>query len=148
MTEDVVDSRLGHEASDRGVRTSSIVEVDEASEGAQPVARLGGHSLVFQGHFELPVPSAESHAAMAQILAGEGRVEEALAEARTGVALAPQAMDTHLSLAQILVQAKQLPSARTEYLESIRLAETQGEGYWWASIGVARQGLAQLNAPH
>jgi Dolichyl-phosphate-mannose-protein mannosyltransferase len=114
----------------------------------QPVARLGGHSLVFQGHFELPVPSAESHAAMAQILAGEGRVEEALAEARTGVALAPQAMDTHLSLAQILVQAKQLPSARTEYLESIRLAETQGEGYWWASIGVARQGLAQLNAPH
>ena len=112
----------------------------------QPIARLGGHSLVFQGHFDLPVPSAESHEAMAQILAGEGRVKEALAEARTGVALAPQAMDTHLSLAQILTQAKQFPEARAEFLESIRLAESQGEGYWWAPIGAARQGLAQLDA--
>ena len=34
----------------------------------QPVARLGGHSLVFQGRFDLAVPSAESHSAMAQIL--------------------------------------------------------------------------------
>ena len=81
----------------------------------QPVARLGGHSLVFQGRFDLPVPSAESHSALAQILAGEGRVEEALAEAHAGVALAPQAMDTHLSLAQILVEAKQLPAARGEF---------------------------------
>ncbi len=114
----------------------------------QPVARLGGHSLVFQGHFDLPVVSAESHSAMAQLLAGEGRMEEALTEARTGVALAPQAMDTHLSLAQVLVQAKQLPAARVEYLESIRLAEAQGEGYWWGSIGPARQGLAQVDATH
>lgn len=113
-----------------------------------PVARLGGHSLVFQGHFDLPVPSAESHSAMAQILAGDGRLEQALAEARTAVALAPQAMDTHLSLAQILAQAKQLPAARAEYLEAIRRAEAQGEGYWWGSIGPARQGLAQLDAAH
>jgi Dolichyl-phosphate-mannose-protein mannosyltransferase len=112
-----------------------------------PVARLGGHSLVFQGHFDLPVPSAESHSALAQILAREGCMDEALAEARAGVALAPQAMDTHLLLAQILVQTKQLPAARAEYLESIRLAEAQGEGYWWASIGPARQGLEQLDAP-
>jgi Dolichyl-phosphate-mannose-protein mannosyltransferase len=112
----------------------------------QPIARLGGHSLVFQGHFDLPVASAESHSAMAQLLAGEGRMEEALAEARRGVALAPQAMDTHLALAQILVQARQLPMARAEYLESIRLAEVQGEGYWWGSIGPARMGLAQLDA--
>ena len=30
MTGDVVDSDAGNEAADRGVRTSSIVEVDEA----------------------------------------------------------------------------------------------------------------------
>ena len=35
---DVVDSRARHEASDRGVRTSVIVEVDEASEGVESVA--------------------------------------------------------------------------------------------------------------
>ncbi len=64
---------------------------------------------------------------MAQLHANEGHIEEALTEARTGVALAPQAMDTHLSLAQILVQAKQLSAARAEYLESLRLAAAQGE---------------------
>jgi hypothetical protein len=57
-------------------------------------------------------------------------------------------MDTHLSLAQIQVQAKQWPAARAEYLESIRLAEAQVEGFWWGSIGPARQGLAQLDAAH
>jgi hypothetical protein len=46
------------------------------------------------------------------------------------------------------VQVKQLPAARAEYLESIRLAEAQGEGSWWGSIGPARQGLAQLDATH
>jgi hypothetical protein len=35
---DVVDSRAGHDASDRGVRTSVIVEVDEAAEGVDPIA--------------------------------------------------------------------------------------------------------------
>ncbi len=38
MTEDVVDSRVGHEASDGGVRTSSIVEADESAEGMETVA--------------------------------------------------------------------------------------------------------------
>jgi hypothetical protein len=55
-------------------------------------------------------------------------------------------MDTHLSLAQILVQAKQLPAVRAEYLESIRLAEAQG--YWVGFHRPARQGLAQLDAAH
>jgi tetratricopeptide (TPR) repeat protein len=114
----------------------------------QPVARLGGHTLVFQGHFDLPVVSGESHASLAQLLMGQGRVEQALAEARTGVEMAPQMMDTHLALAQTLAQAKQLPEARAEYLEAIRLAEIQGEGYYWASISVARQQLAQLDTPH
>jgi hypothetical protein len=38
MLEDVADSGLGHEASDRGVRTSVITEVDEAAKSEQPIA--------------------------------------------------------------------------------------------------------------
>ena len=41
VTEDVVDSRLGHEPSERGVRTSSIVEVHESAEGIEAVADDG-----------------------------------------------------------------------------------------------------------
>ena len=53
MLGDVVDSRLGHEASDRGVRTSVIVEVDEPAEGVKAVAvvavRPGVGPLVEEG---------------------------------------------------------------------------------------------------
>ncbi|MGB2888972.1 MAG: glycosyltransferase family 39 protein [Candidatus Acidiferrales bacterium] len=114
----------------------------------KPVANLGGHTLVDQGRFDLPLVSGESHSALAQILVSQGHVEEALVEARTGVEMAPQSMDTHLALAGALEQAKQLREARSEYLEAIRLAETQGEGYYWFSIAAARQGLAALDSSH
>src|SRR4051812_27279293 len=37
VTEDVVDSRVRHEPSDRGVRTASIVEVDKAAKGMESI---------------------------------------------------------------------------------------------------------------
>jgi hypothetical protein len=114
----------------------------------KPTANLGGHTLVFQGRFDLPLLSAESHSRMAQILAAEGHVDEALAEARAGVKLSPEDMDNHLALAEILDQAKQGAEARLEYREAIRLSEAQGPGYRWASIGAARGELAALDSSH
>jgi hypothetical protein len=112
----------------------------------KPVANLGGHTLVFQGRFDLPVVSGESHSFLASVLASQGHIEEALTEARNGVEMAPQVMDTHLLLAQVFSKARQFPEARAEYLEAIRLAETQGEGYYWSSIAAARAGLAALDS--
>ena len=64
----------------------------------EPVANLGGHTLVFQGRFDLPLLSAAGLSTQAQILASQGRLDEALAEARTAVGMAPQRMQTHISL--------------------------------------------------
>jgi tetratricopeptide (TPR) repeat protein len=114
----------------------------------KPVANLGGHTLVFQGRFDLPLLSAYSHSRMAQILAQQGHVDEALAAARSGMGMVPDDMYGHLTLAEILEQAKQFSEARLEYREAIRLGEARGEGYYWASIGAARGELAALDSSH
>jgi hypothetical protein len=112
----------------------------------KPVANLGGHTLVFQGRFDLPLLTAASHSRMALIFAAQERLEEALTEARIGVKMDPQDMDNRLTLAEVLTQAKQYSEARSEYVEAIRLSEAQGTGYRWASIGAARSELAALDS--
>jgi hypothetical protein len=112
----------------------------------KPVANLGGHTLIFEGRFDLPLLSAASHSTQAQILASQGRLDEAIAEARTGVAMAPQRMQAHLTLAQVLVRAKHVPEARAEYSEAIRLAERGDERYYRIPLYAARKGLAALDS--
>lgn len=113
---------------------------------AKPVANLGGHTLVFKGRFDLPLLSASSHSSVAEVFVLQGRLEEALAEARTGTQMAPERMQGHLTLAEVLVQAKQFSEARSEYREAIRLAEVYGEGHYWRSITTARRELAALDS--
>jgi hypothetical protein len=112
----------------------------------KPVANLGGHTLVFQGRFDLPLLSAASHSTEAQILSSQGHMDEALAEAHAAVEMAPQRMEAHLTLAQVLTRAKQVPQARVEYSEAIRLGETGETGYYRIPIYAARKGLAALNS--
>jgi hypothetical protein len=114
----------------------------------KPVANLGGHTLIFQGRFDLPLLSASSHSSQAQILASQGHLEEALAEAHAAVEMAPERMQAHLTLAQILIRAKQFPQARVEYSEAIRLAEMGDARYYRIPILAARKGLAALDSAH
>jgi len=114
----------------------------------KPVTNLGGHTLIFQGRFDLPLLSAASHSTEAQILASQGRLDEALAEARAAVEMAPQCMQVHLTLAQVLTRAKQFPQARVEYSEAIRLAEIGETGYYRIPIYTARKGLTALASAH
>jgi hypothetical protein len=113
----------------------------------KPVANLGGHTLIFQGRFDLPPLSAASHSTEAQVLASQGRLDEALAEARTAVEMAPQRMQCHLTLAQVLAKRKQLPEARAEYREAIRLAELGEPGYYRIPLWTARSELSALESP-
>jgi len=83
----------------------------------KPVANLGGHTLIFEGRFDQPLLSAASHSTQTQILASQGRLDEAQAEARTAVEMAPQRMQAHLTLAQVLIRAKQFPQARVSIVK-------------------------------
>jgi hypothetical protein len=114
----------------------------------RPAAIIGGHDLVFQGRFDLRLVSASSHADVALSLASQGHIEEALAEARRSVRLAPEYMWNHVTLARVLTMEKQFPEARSEYVEAIRLAEAQGEGYKGYAMTSARTELAALDSSH
>jgi predicted Zn-dependent protease len=113
---------------------------------AKPAANLGGHTLVFQGRFDLPVLSAVSHSRQAEILASQGRLDSALTEARIGVAMTPDRMQGHLTLAQVLAKSKELPEARAEYREAIRLAELGEQGYYRVPLYIARKELSRLDS--
>jgi hypothetical protein len=110
----------------------------------KPVANLGGHTLVFQGRFDLRLLSSASHSRLAQVAASQDQLAEALAEAQTGVEMAPERMQGHLALAQVLAKTEQFPEARTEYREAIRLAELGEPGYY--PLETARKELTALDS--
>jgi hypothetical protein len=89
----------------------------------KPVTNIGGHTLVFQGRFTMPFLGALSHRTQSRGLFRKKQFEAALAEARTGMEMAPEMVDGHLQLAQTLVQLNRVQEARLEYREAIRLCE-------------------------
>jgi hypothetical protein len=114
---------------------------------AKPVANLGGHTLIFQGSFDLPLLSAASYSRHAEVLASGGQLDNALSEARIGVAMTPERMQGHLTLAQVLSKRKQFSEARNEYREAIRLAELGEPGYYRIPLWIARSELTALDQP-
>ncbi len=72
----------------------------------QPVAILGGSLLVYRGTFRVPLLSAISHSTRAVQLLRIGRAEEALAEARIGVQLAPNDVRTRQTMALVEAHAR------------------------------------------
>ena len=112
----------------------------------KPAANLGGHTLVFQGRFDLPLLSAASYSRHAEVLASRGQLDDALSEARIGVALTPDRMQGHLTLAQVLAKRKEVQEARAEYREAIRLAELRELGYYRIPLHTARKELAALDS--
>lgn len=91
---------------------------------AQPKDNISGSVLVFHGSFDVALASALSHSNDAMRLAQVGRVNEAVAEAREAVALAPSNPSILVSLGQILVRAQRITEARSVYQKALSLAQT------------------------
>ncbi len=100
---------------------------------ARPVENLGGSILVFDGRFDLSLASALSHAWKAGQLAERQELDQALAEARVAVALAPRSVSAHNAFGYTLTQAKQTAAARRAYQTALSLAQTvypEYQTYW------------------
>ena len=89
-----------------------------------PTAEIDHSVFVFDGKFELPLASALSRVQKAQNLARHKQLEQALEEAQAAVALAPNAIQTNLALADVLVEMGQLQQARASYEKALQLAKT------------------------
>ena len=90
----------------------------------RPTAVIGRGVFVFDGHFEVPLASALSHVQQSRNLLAAGQVEQALSEAQTALALAPEAVQTRMMLGRVLAALGRPDEARAEYEKALSLAKT------------------------
>jgi 4-amino-4-deoxy-L-arabinose transferase-like glycosyltransferase/predicted metal-dependent hydrolase len=119
---------------------------DEYSTVAQtePIARIGGSILVYQGRFEVPLAAAMSHVGRSLWLIRRNRFEEAVTESRKAVEFAPDDTRAHFSLALALARAGQKYEAREEFGTAIELARVNPSMYRNLELR-AWQEIAQLD---
>jgi len=99
----------------------------------RPTAVIDYGVLVFDGHFQLPLAAALSHAHKSQRRLAEKRLPEAGDEARKAVALASDAVKPNLVLGDVLAAMGQVEQARPYYRKALGLASTvepEFQGGW------------------
>jgi 4-amino-4-deoxy-L-arabinose transferase-like glycosyltransferase len=89
-----------------------------------PTAMIDHGVFVFDGHFDVPLASALSRIQKAQNYLVAKQPEQALAEAQAAVTLAPNAVQTHLMLGDVLGVMGQAEQARSAYEKALLLAKT------------------------
>jgi hypothetical protein len=96
----------------------------EAFKSAQPVAIIQNGIDVFQGHFEVPLASALTHAQNAQNFLAAKNPAAALDQAQQGVALAPESAITQAALGDALSAQGRRDEARAHYEKALQIAKT------------------------
>jgi tetratricopeptide (TPR) repeat protein len=90
----------------------------------RPTAVIQYGVFVFDGHFEIPLAAAISHAQKARRLMSAKQLPEALSEAQQAVALAPDAVNPNVVLGDILAALDRPQEARQSYARALTLAKT------------------------
>ena len=90
----------------------------------KPTAVIDRGVFVFDGKFEMPLAAAIRKVQKAQNLLQAKQLAEALREAEGAVALAPNAVQTQLTLGDVLRELGQNPDARVCYEKALELAKT------------------------
>lgn len=108
----------------------------------RPTAEIEDGVLVFDGHFEIPLASALSHAQKAQNLLAAKQADQAQAEAQAAVALAPDAVQPQIVMGDVLRAIGQLEEARSAYEKALALAKTVEPGFQARSIPGIEEKLA------
>jgi tetratricopeptide (TPR) repeat protein len=90
----------------------------------QPDALIANSILVFHGQFDVPLLSALSHMSHARQLAGRQEWDQAMAEARVAIGLAPASAEAHAVLGNILLEMGRTEEARRAFQDALTLAQT------------------------
>ncbi len=113
----------------------------------RPAANLGDSVLVYQGRFDMTLACAMSRANHALELQRGGHLQDALREARQGVALAPRQPFSHYALGYYLELDKQTGEARSEYETALLLAKTVHPAYLWYWVPFLEARISSLKKP-
>ena len=98
--------------------------------------------FVFNGHFEIPLAAALSHAQKADLLLGEKKALEALAEARQAVELGPNSVSVNTTLARALEANGQWTEALSYDEKALHLAKTVEPAFQEESARALEERLA------
>jgi 4-amino-4-deoxy-L-arabinose transferase-like glycosyltransferase len=82
---------------------------------SEPIAQIGGTIFVYRGRFEIPLAAALRHTMRTAQLLQLNRTEEAIADARRAVELAPLDARPHLALGLSLLRAGKREEARRAF---------------------------------
>jgi tetratricopeptide (TPR) repeat protein len=85
-------------------------------------------------------PSAEDWVRQGDVLAGQGKVEEAVASYRQAVRLWPEAFEAHLQLGSLLSARGKGPEAVAAYREAVRLRPEHAEALAGLGVALAKEG--------
>ena len=99
----------------------------EAIVKTEPVAILGGSILVYRGRFEIPLAAALSYRDRGRQYRSLKRFDEAIADGRKAVELAPDDPRMHLFLGITLARAGKNDEARQALEATVRLAQSNLE---------------------
>ena len=110
---------------------------------AKPSANVAGALLVYDGDFDLSDVVAVTHIARSDGML-EDKPEQALAEAREGLALTPNSVRAHLSLGRALARTGHPAEARTELEQALSMAHAD-RAFYPLQIAAAQDELRKLN---
>ena len=91
---------------------------------SEPIAFIGGNMFVYRGRFEVPIAAAMSRVHRSDYFRRAGQFEDAIAEAREALVLAPNDCRSHLALGLSLSRSGRNEEARVELEKAAELART------------------------
>ena len=113
----------------------------------KPTAIIDHGVFVFDGKFDMPLAAAISKVQKARNLAQEKQLDQALQEAQTAIALAPDSIQTQLALGDILLEMGQSQQARAHFEKALELAKTIEPEFQIRSVPNIEQRLQSHTRP-
>jgi hypothetical protein len=110
----------------------------------KPTAVIDHGVFVFDGEFDMPLAAAISKVQKARNLAEAKQLDQALQEAQTAIAWAPDSIQTQLALGDILLEMGQAQQARARFEKALELAKTIEPQFQIRSIPNIEQRLQSL----
>lgn len=88
-----------------------------------PKAMIGSSVLVYEGTYDVSRLAAQSHFSQVPTLIRQGRVDQALQEARTAEALAPNAADIQVEIGGMFLALRKDAAAESNFARALQLAK-------------------------
>lgn len=107
---------------------SNVLNPYRDFQSLRPAAVIEHGVFVFDGTFNVPLASALGHVQRASRLRNRGQLDEALVEAQTAVALAPDAMQPRMVLGNVLTAMNRAGEARPQFEKALAIAKTMEPG--------------------